>query len=679
MRAMLRDRFELMLAARLLRSRRSAQLSIVSWMSTMGIALGVAALIVVLAVNTGFQAAFQDRILSTYPHLVVMRRGLDMDDWRGVTGKLGRLPWVRSAVPATYDDMMLASAGGRAGAVVRGIPAATLAQLPAGLVIEGAVDLQGEAPGASLVAGAPARLQLQRFTAGGRHVVLRGAGRDDEALAITPLLAPQAGFAGLVLFDAGGCRGTEQPVGELLLDRGADSEPQRRAPRKACDVAAWWELLDGEIQLVWHVGERELRKVVPLHAGETTFVAIQGDSATVLPPPSEVPLTAAGAIVLNLGASPLAVELPDERAGPEGAGSGAGPQAGMAIAWTSAAALAPGDSSAWLVRAGGLPAIALGEGLAAKLGAKLGDEVRAVSPMRADGDGGRGVRGVDGRFSVKAIVRTGFYDHDQRLALVDFSAAQRFLGRGDVARWVDVRTDEPILARSRIPAVEAALEPRDLADLLEEAADVRTRLARIQQELVPGLEVQDAPTTARGQLDNWLAGVRAARQARKIKPAGLFRVLDWEEMNRNIFDAARMQKVAMSLFPFIIVLVAALNVVGTQAVIVHERARDIAILRAMGARRRSIGAIFLAQGLAVGVVGTLLGLLVGWICCVLLDVVGYPLDPHVYLISRLPVLIEVQPFLLAGGSAIALCFGAAWAAARRAAERSPVDGLRRLD
>ena len=99
----------------------------------------------------------------------------------------------------------------------------------------------------------------------------------------------------------------------------------------------------------------------------------------------------------------------------------------------------------------------------------------------------------------------------------------------------------------------------------------------------------------------------------------------------------------------------------------------------MGARRRSIGAIFLVQGLAVGVVGTLLGLLVGGLCCVLLDVIGYPLDPNVYLISRLPVLIEVQPFLLAGGSAIALCFGAAWAAARSAADRAPVDGLRRLD
>jgi lipoprotein-releasing system permease protein len=150
-------------------------------------------------------------------------------------------------------------------------------------------------------------------------------------------------------------------------------------------------------------------------------------------------------------------------------------------------------------------------------------------------------------------------------------------------------------------------------------------------------------------------------------------------MNRNIFDAARLQKVAMSLFPFIIVLVAALNVVGTQAVVVHERARDIAILRAMGARRRSVAIVFLVQGLVVGVLGTLVGLAVGGLCCWLLDPVGYPLDPQVYLIDRLPVRAEAGAFWLAGSAAIALAFGAAWLAAQRAASRPPVEALRRLD
>ncbi len=65
--------------------------------------------------------------------------------------------------------------------------------------------------------------------------------------------------------------------------------------------------------------------------------------------------------------------------------------------------------------------------------------------------------------------------------------------------------------------------------------------------------------------------------------------------------------------------------------------------------------------------------------CFLLDAVGYPLDPQVYLISRLPVLVEASSFFLAGGAAIVLAFAAAWFAAQRAASRAPVEALRRLD
>ncbi|MCB9739029.1 MAG: ABC transporter permease [Deltaproteobacteria bacterium] len=650
----LRERYELLVAVRMLAGRRSVQFSIVSWMSTLGIGLGVAALIVVLAVNTGFQTAFQERILSTYPHLVVMRRGLDLSDWRVVAARLRRLRDVRSATPATYDDMMLAAAEGRAGAVVRGVPAESLKGLPEGLVVQGEVDTWGEAPRLRDEAGV---LVAHDLTIGARHVVVRGAGSSDAAQTSVAVLPPQPGFAGVIVFDADGCRGAVAAAGGgVHLDRGPSTDVLREAERTACGVSAWWEVLDGDLDLVWRVGDREVRKTLPIRIGETTFVAIQGDAAVVVAAPEQpVQDTAAAVALANVGTTAVGFRLGAQEV-----------------------PVAAGQGSAWLAAGGTLPAIALGEGLAERLGVAIGDEVRAVSPMRADGDGGRGVRGAAGRFRVTAIVRTGFYDHDQRLALCDFTAAQRFLGRGDVARWVDVRIDDPLLAKAAIPRALAALEPNDLHDLLADVGAIRDRLGRVQAELVPGLEAIPEPPSAVAQVDNWVSGVRAARQSRH-NAGGLYRVLDWEEMNRNVFDAARMQKVAMSLFPFIIVLIAALNVIGTQAVVVHERARDIAILRAMGARKSGVGAIFLVSGLAVGIVGTALGLLVGGVCCVLLDLVGYPLDPHVYLISRLPVQIEVFPFVLAGGSAVSLCFAAAWLAARRAAERAPVDGLRRLD
>ena len=649
--------YELLVAGRLLRSSRSAHLSIISAMSVAGIALGVGALIVVLAVNTGFQVAFQDRILSTYPHLVVMRRGLELQDHREVAARLLAVRDTRIATPATYDDMMLASATGRAGAAVRGVPAATLSAMPAGVVVDGQLDLQGEAPAHRFGAGRGS-LEITRATAGARHVLVLD--REDKVHELA-MLRPQSGMAGLLVFDASGC-GEPKTGGdalELYNDYGGEvSRRIKRVPdRPACGVIASWETLSGDFELRWQHGGTNHEQPISLSSERTTALVLDGDRAlTVGTVDDELPATVAGISFVAVGGHAVQVAMAD----------------GVS------ASVADGGRTTWLPQGGDLPAIALGEGLAGRLEVKIGDEVRAVSPLRGlDRGGGATTSGASGRFRVSAIIRTGFYDHDQRLALVDFTAAQRFLGRGDVARWVELRVADPILASASVGRYRAALEPTPLSGLLADVRAMRGQLHRIQTEQVPGLEIRSAPH-ALAQVDNWVSGVRAARQAR-TRGGSMYRVIDWEEMNRNIFDAARMQKIAMSLFPFIIVLVAALNVIGTQAVVVHERARDIAILRAMGATPRSVGAIFLTQGLAVGMIGTVLGLAIGGLCCLLLSAVGYPLDPHVYLISELPVQIEASTFLLAGGAATGLSFAAAWASARRAADRSPVEGLRRLD
>ena len=649
--------YELLVAGRLLRSSRSAHLSIISAMSVAGIALGVGALIVVLAVNTGFQVAFQDRILSTYPHLVVMRRGLEMQDHREVAQRLMVVGQTRTATPATYDDMMLASAIGRAGAAVRGVPAATLSAMPAGVVFEGKLDLQGEAPAHALSPDG-ASLKVTAATAGARHLLLidRAAAVHDLAI-----LRPQSGMAGLLIFDASGCGSVREGGGplELYNDYGGEvaRKVTRRPERPTCGVIASWETLSGDFELRWPHGESIHKMTVVLSSERTTALVLDGDRAfTIDPPDDDLPATVAGVAVATVGGQPVQIALADG----------------------ATATVADGGATPWMAQTGQLPAIALGEGLASRLQVKIGDEVRAVSPLRGlDRAGGSTTGSAAGRFLVSAIIRTGFYDHDQRLALVDFSAAQRFLGRGDVARWVELRVDDPILASASVGRYRAALEPLPLSGLLADLHAMRSQLHRIQTEEVPGLEIGPGGDSLT-QVDNWVSGVRALRQAR-TRGGSMYRVIDWEEMNRNIFDAARMQKIAMSLFPFIIVLVAALNVIGTQAVVVHERARDIAILRAMGATPRSVGAIFLTQGLAVGLLGTVLGLAMGGLCCLLLSAVGYPLDPHVYLISELPVQIEASTFLLAGGAATGLSFAAAWASARRAADRSPVEGLRRLD
>lgn len=649
--------YELLVAGRLLRSSRSAHLSIISAMSVAGIALGVGALIVVLAVNTGFQVAFQDRILSTYPHLVVMRRGLEMQDHREVAARLLVVSQTRTATPATYDDMMLASASGRAGAAVRGVPAATLSAMPAGVVFQGKLDLQGEAPAHQLSADG-SKFQITRATAGARHLLVLDRTGAVHDLA---MLRPQSGMAGLLVFDASGCGAGRTGGGPLEMYNDYGGEVARRVVRHpeqpACGVIASWETLSGDFELRWQHAGQDHKFTVVLGSERTTALILDGDRALpVAAAGDDLPPTVAGVAVASM----------------------AGRSVQIALADGATATVADGNATPWIAQTGQLPAIALGEGLAKRLQVKIGDEVRAVSPLRGlDRAGGATTSSAAGRFLVSAIIRTGFYDHDQRLALVDFTAAQRFLGRGDVARWVELRVADPILAGASVGRYRAALEPLPLSGLLADVQAMRGQLHRIQTETVPGLELGDS-RDALTQVDNWVSGVRALRQAR-TRGGSMYRVIDWEEMNRNIFDAARMQKIAMSLFPFIIVLVAALNVIGTQAVVVHERARDIAILRAMGATPRSVGAIFLTQGLAVGLLGTVLGLAIGGLCCLLLSAIGYPLDPHVYLIAELPVQIEAATFLLAGGAATGLSFAAAWASARRAADRSPVEGLRRLD
>ncbi|MSP90915.1 MAG: ABC transporter permease [Myxococcales bacterium] len=646
--------YEWTLASRILRSRRSAHLSLVTAMSTGGIALGVGALIVVLAVNTGFQAAFQDRILATWPHLVVMRRGVDLRDWQDVTQRLSQVPGVRSVVPATYDDMMLAGPLGRAGAIVRGIPAAALGALPEGSVIAGALDLHGEGPRTRWQGDT---LHIDAATAGARHVLVVGHG-GGPWLHTVAVLPPPAGLAGLVVFDPTGCDAGDgaRPDGEVWLVHPDTGDVVRRAPRTRCAQLAAWEVAPGHWTLRWRgVAGVQRDQALDLDEGGAAVVAIDADQARLAPPPpADLPAQAAGVCVVGMGGRGLRVY---------------GPGTGV---------LPATPAPQWHALPAALPAIALGEGLAKRLQVRIGDEVRAVSPLRGIDRGTEASPGsAAGRFRVRTIVRTGFHDHDQRLAIVDFRAAQRFLGRGDLARWVEVRIDDPILAKARIPRLQAALEPTTLHDLLTGSNGLRERFATIARQPETGVELRP-PRDAVATVDNWVSALRAARQLR-IRTGGAWRVVDWEEMNKNIFDAARMQKVAMSLFPFIIVLVAALNVVGTQAVVVHERARDIAILRAMGATRRSVALIFLLQGLAVGVSGTFLGLLAGGVATVLLDAVGYPLDPQVYLISRLPVLIEPATFWLAGSAAIVLSFGAAWLAAQRAASRPPVEALRRLD
>src|SRR5438552_17453829 len=122
---------------------------------------------------------------------------------------------------------------------------------------------------------------------------------------------------------------------------------------------------------------------------------------------------------------------------------------------------------------------------------------------------------------------------------------------------------------------------------------------------------------------------------------------DWAEMNRPLFSALWLEKIAVSLAIGLIVMVAALNIVASLILLVMEKNRDIAILKTMGASARSVTRIFIIQGLIIGVIGTAVGAAAGWAVSAVFDryqLIRVPID--IYQVSHLPFTVLPTDFLI---------------------------------
>jgi len=261
-----------------------------------------------------------------------------------------------------------------------------------------------------------------------------------------------------------------------------------------------------------------------------------------------------------------------------------------------------------------LPGILLGRELARGLRVGVGDVVNVVSPF---GDiGPAGPQPKSRPFRVAGLLYSGFYEYDAKFAYLQLAEAQKFFGTGDSVTGLELKMKDVNAAR---PVMRRVL------------------------------------TTLEGYP---------------------FRTKDWGEMNRNLFSALMMERIAMAVILGFIMLVASFIVVATLVMLVLEKTREIAVLRSMGATTTSIMKIFVAEGLAIGAVGTGFGLLLGLGTTALVARVGIPLDPEVYYISHLPVLVDGGDFALVALAAIALSYLATIYPATRAARLEPVEGLR---
>ncbi len=258
--------------------------------------------------------------------------------------------------------------------------------------------------------------------------------------------------------------------------------------------------------------------------------------------------------------------------------------------------------------------IIIGSELSKQIGALPGDTVTLVSPLGKLTPLGRVVN--EDNFKVKALFESGMYDYDSSLVFLSLTDAQDFLSLGN-----------------EVTGIELRLKDMDESDTI-------------------GQIIQD-------------------------KLGYPYWTKDWKMMNKSLFSALKLQKVTMSIILIMIVLVGALNIISSLVMLVMEKTRDIAILKTMGASSKSIMSIFIFQGLFVGLVGTLLGLMSGSFLCSLLARYKFiKLPPDVYYISTLPVRMEWLDIALIALAAIIISFVATIFPSWQASKLNPVEALR---
>jgi lipoprotein-releasing system permease protein len=265
------------------------------------------------------------------------------------------------------------------------------------------------------------------------------------------------------------------------------------------------------------------------------------------------------------------------------------------------------------------PGIVLGSELADSLHALVGDVLTLVSPM---GDlGPMGLLPKTRKFRVAGIFHSGMYEFDAAHAYVRLDQAAEVLDLGSKVSSIDLRVDDLGKVDSLTPVVKA-------------------------------------------EADKVLLG----RQP--------LRVRNWKEMNRNLFTALELEKIASFVVLSIAILVASFCIICTLLLMVTEKSKEIAILKAMGASHSTVLQLFLTEGIVIGSVGTIIGVSAGFVAMTGLHVYGFRLDPEIYYVERLPVHVDGNDYLLIGLCAFAITTLATLYPAYAASRLRPVEGIR---
>jgi lipoprotein-releasing system permease protein len=260
-----------------------------------------------------------------------------------------------------------------------------------------------------------------------------------------------------------------------------------------------------------------------------------------------------------------------------------------------------------------IPGILIGVDLAQQLEVQVGDDVQLTSPRETLSPMGMMFRRRP--FRVVGIFTLGLYQFDSESAFIALGVAKRVFGE-DQQVFIELKVDDMFKSREVVEAIAGSFGPE-------------------------------------------------------------YRPQDWSDMNKSLFSALWLEKMAISITIGLIVMVAALNIVASLILLVMEKSRDIAILKTMGSPANSIRRIFMLQGLIIGLVGTTAGAVFGYALIFILDrykLISVPVD--VYQISYIPFKLQPFDFAVVVASAIAICFVATIYPSRQAARLDPAQALR---
>lgn len=260
-----------------------------------------------------------------------------------------------------------------------------------------------------------------------------------------------------------------------------------------------------------------------------------------------------------------------------------------------------------------VPGIVVGNDLLEVLHTEVGKAITIISPY-----GGREGEPRTQAFRIVGVFHSGMYEFDARMVFIHLAESQQFFKLYETVTGLEVWSDDPLKSYDNIFLASQKLDPTD--------------------------------------------------------PIA-YEVRDWSRTNRGLFGAVQSQKQLITIVLAFIVLIAAFNIMATLILLILEKGREIAILKSLGATNRSILYIFVIDGQIIGFVGCLLGILFGLIICGVLQEYGLKLDPRVYYLEHLPIVVRpLEIFLVAVGAMTAATVATLYPAFK-AANLPPVEAL----